>query len=427
MIDAPKIIDISVDEIKNDFKAYLQGKLRKTLQPAQVESLTIDVLSYAQNLVYSKFNECVRQTLVECCDDLMLDYHGARNHTPRLKERFAATTLEFKLEGAKDFDVTYPQGTNVEAKTGGVTFSTAQSVTIPAGELSANVLAYATEAGTAANGFDIGQICVPTDNLDYLDSVKNITVTSGGAAREGREAYRARIMEAPEKYTCAGSRGAYKFWAKSAHQSILDVAVVTPDEPAELSITLDDDTVLTPEINQIGGAVGDIGTIDFTAGVLTLNFDIAKSIKSINFSYPVGCKVDIYVLTDTFTLDDTLKHIILDKLNRDDILPTTDKISIYAAPVVNYQIALDVTLFEGADADAAKAQIGSLIKNYVAARERCLGKDVVPEKIERLVNALDIVYRAKLQPNKPQYKAVEPYQAAKCSAVTVNIGGFVND
>ena len=41
--------------------------------------------------------------------------------------------------------------------------------------------------------------------------------------------YRQRIHLSPEKYSVAGPGGAYDYWAKSAHQDIIDVAVYSPE------------------------------------------------------------------------------------------------------------------------------------------------------------------------------------------------------
>jgi phage-related baseplate assembly protein len=50
-------------------------------------------------------------------------------------------------------------------------------------------------------------------------------MSAGGDDEEGDDALRARIKLAPESYSCAGSRGSYKFFALTASQTIVDVLV----------------------------------------------------------------------------------------------------------------------------------------------------------------------------------------------------------
>ena len=53
----------------------------------------------------------------------------------------------------------------------------------------------------------------------------NITLISDGADEEEAESLRERIRQAPEKFSNAGSYGAYRYHTLSAHQSIIDVAI----------------------------------------------------------------------------------------------------------------------------------------------------------------------------------------------------------
>ncbi|WP_176713961.1 baseplate J/gp47 family protein, partial [Gilliamella sp. wkB72] len=62
----------------------------------------------------------------------------------------------------------------------------------------------------------------------YITSIKNITKTAGGADVERDDAYRERISLAPEKFSVAGQKLAYRYHALSAHQNIIDVAVERP-------------------------------------------------------------------------------------------------------------------------------------------------------------------------------------------------------
>jgi phage-related baseplate assembly protein len=82
--------------------------------------------------------------------------------------------------------------------------------------------------GTVGNGYVPGQINQLVDPLPWVQSVTNTTESEGGAGQEEDDPYRGRIRQAPEKYSVAGPDGAYRFWAMSANQNIVDVSVRSP-------------------------------------------------------------------------------------------------------------------------------------------------------------------------------------------------------
>ena len=75
--------------------------------------------------------------------------------------------------------------------------------------------------------------------------------SSGGSEQEDNDRFRERIKLAPESFTNAGSRMAYRFHAMQAHPNIVDVAVLSPVPGTVelyplLSTGLPDDSILTP-------------------------------------------------------------------------------------------------------------------------------------------------------------------------------------
>jgi phage-related baseplate assembly protein len=94
--------------------------------------------------------------------------------------------------------------------------------------LTGEVLALALDSGSLANGLLPGQINKLVDPLPWVDSVSNITVSSGGADIEDDENLRERIHLAPESFSVAGPVGAYISWARNATQLVVDVGVDSP-------------------------------------------------------------------------------------------------------------------------------------------------------------------------------------------------------
>lgn len=107
-------------------------------------------------------------------------------------------------------------------------FNTNETIQILEGELTGTVTAECSDSGTSGNGFLPGQINVLIDPIPFVQSVKNITTSSGGAAAEDDSSYRERIRTAPEQFSTAGPEGAYQYWAKTASSSIIDIAVHSP-------------------------------------------------------------------------------------------------------------------------------------------------------------------------------------------------------
>jgi phage-related baseplate assembly protein len=67
------------------------------------------------------------------------------------------------------------------------------------------------------------------DEIDNVDlQVTNLAASSGGSEQEDNDRLRERIKLAPESFTNAGSRMAYRFHAMQAHPNIVDVAVLSP-------------------------------------------------------------------------------------------------------------------------------------------------------------------------------------------------------
>lgn len=92
-----------------------------------------------------------------------------------------------------------------------------------------------TTAGTIGNDWLAGQISKLVDPLPWVSKVENITTSSGGIDIETDDNYRERIRQAPEKFSVAGPSGAYEYWARTAHQSIIDVSIISP-APGEVEI-----------------------------------------------------------------------------------------------------------------------------------------------------------------------------------------------
>lgn len=158
-----------------------------------------------------------------------LDHLGHLLGVHRLEAIPAVTTLRFELSTILTQPVIIPEGTRVTPD-GKQYFATTKTADIPAGENHIDISARCLIPGTAGNGWAPGQINRQVDRLPFVKRVCNITPSQGGADTEDDENLRIRIQLAPEYFSVAGPRGAYEYWARTAHQGIVDVAVVGPPE-----------------------------------------------------------------------------------------------------------------------------------------------------------------------------------------------------
>jgi len=186
---------------------------------------------------------------------------------------------------------------------------------------------------------------------------------------EDDERYRQRIMSAPEAYTNAGSYGAYRHHAMTAHQSIVDVAVYGPAE-----------------------------------------------------GEPPG-QIALYPLTETGLPSDTLLAQVAAAVSDEKVRPLTDTVLVRAPSVVNYTINASLTFYLSADRTDAMTRARAALDDWLDERQRLLGVDLVPEQISAVLHVSG-VYR--VQVASPVLRVLERHQWGRCTGVTLSDAGAVN-
>lgn len=329
----------------------------KTLYPAQVERLLIDLLAYRETLVRVGIQEAAKQNLVAYARAPMLDYLGQLVGVTRLPAQPARATLRFALDATLASPLPIPVGTRVESGDGVVAFATDGAATLPAGSVSLDIAATCQDAGSAGNGWQPGQIVNLMDDLGDMDVVvTNTAVTAGGVDEEDDERLRERIMLAPESFSNAGSVAAYRFHALRAHQNIVDVAVVSP-----------------------------------TPGV-----------------------VQLYPLLKTGLPDANMLALVQATCSAEKVRPLTDRVQALAPAAVDYVIEAQLKLFGSADAALVRAAANDSAATYAAYHSAALGRDIVPSQIIAALQ-VDGVYEVTLV--SPQRLELAENEWARCSAI----------
>jgi phage-related baseplate assembly protein len=363
----PNFIDRDIDTITREWIALYEEKTGKTLEPAQIERLLIDVGVYRENLLRIKIQETAKQNLVNFAAYPILDYLGELVGVTRIPAQKSSTTITFNLIEPLDFILLIPKNTQIETKDGNYIFETQADTFIPAGSSNVQIKAVSTTAGASVNGYLQGEVNNLITPLPYIAKAENIQTTAGGADEETDEQLRERIKQAPEQFSNAGCKGAYKFHTFSAHPDIIDVSVLSP-----------------------------------SAGV-----------------------VEIYPLTKIGNPSRDIIQVAQSYLVQDHIKPLTDYVVVKSPEKVDFQIKASLILYSFADAESVFTQAKEVLNDYCASLRKKLGKDIIQTQIITLLNSVYGVYKVIL--NRPAETILDLKQWANCTDVTLELGGYVNE
>lgn len=225
----PEFISRDPDQILSELITQYETETGRVLQPAQVERLILNAFAYRESLLRSAIQDAATQNLVAFASAPVLDYLGELVGVKRLAAVAATTTLRVTLVTGHN-DVIIPAGTRVGSSDGKVVFSTDIDTPVSSSTNIVDISATCNVTGISGNGYIAGSIKLIIDPQPYISSITNPFTTSQGSDQESDDALRERIKIAPAAFSNAGSRGAYEYWAKSAHPAIVDVTVrsVTP-------------------------------------------------------------------------------------------------------------------------------------------------------------------------------------------------------
>lgn len=328
----PQVVSEDVNEVTNSLIASYEHATKKTLYPAQIERLIIDLIAYCYLLLLAAINDTARQGLVDFAREPMLSYHGAKVDTYRQAAKPAKTTLRFEVPEPVASAYPLPLA-RISAQTGVLFIPQAEPVIQP-GQRFVEVTALAEEVGSAHNGYLPDTVTEPFDELPEDVTVTNVTPTSGGHEQEDTERFRARIKLAQAR-PGAGSTKQYRYLALSADVSVIDVSVTV----------------------------------------------IAEGHVRIALLLPLGSDpVEVVAAVDKV-------------IRRDDNRPTTDNVDVVAATGVPIHLTVLVTPRKNAIVQALQAQVQSALLSRSRALARTLGYDAVKSGLENPIQSLDGVKR----------------------------------
>ena len=357
-----KVVSDDLSEVLAQTIADYEARSGKTLQPAHIERLLINTYAYRETLARKAINEAYRQQHPRFATGLMLDLCGDDVNTPRLEATAARCTIRFTLAVTKAEPVLIAQGTQIAA--GETVFQTITSGTLSPSSRTLDLEASCFQTGVSGNGFAAGQINTLVNPINGVTAV-NTTVPTGGAAEESDEAYRQRILLAPESFSVAGPVGAYEYFARRVSPTICDVHV------------------------------GNLTGVD---------------------GLPIGGQVRVTLLTKNGVPSSELVSEVQVFLSGERVRPLCDTVTVTAPAVVDYMLDAELVLYTGVNIAEVLAAAKRAWADYEAARREKLGLDIVPLDIQTALKVSG-VYNVVLK--KPTLIVVKPDQWARCTSVNI--------
>lgn len=339
-----------------------------TLYPANEHKLMINILAGELFQAYEFGSYYFKQNFIRYMEEESVKNWGANlGYTPDAPKA-ASVMLEFGLNESLDFSVTIPKGTRVTSGDN-VFFASDEDVAIASGNTSVSVSATCTEAGKAGNEYAIGQINIIADPTAYVSYVKNTSVSAGGTDEVNGDALKEKIYLFPSTYSVAGPNDAYEYFVANYSSDIADVRCVT-DENA---------------------------------------------------------LVHIYVmLKDGQIPDQSYCDAICNYLKMSENFPGTDKISVNAPDIVEYQIEARYYISSAKRSNEMdiKTSIESTASEFVAYQYENLGIDINPN----VLTGYAMVAGAKrIEINSPVFQTLQENEIAICKGISMTYGGLEDD
>jgi phage-related baseplate assembly protein len=361
----PQFVERDPQKITAELIAQYESLTGRTLYPAQLERVLIDVLAYRETLVREAIQEAAKQNLVAFAQAPMIDYLGQLVMVERLPAQPARTQLRWALQDGGT--IVIPAGTRVESADGAVAFLAEQDLYLDQSRPEAVTAATCSQAGEQGNGWQPGQLSRLAEPMSSRVKVSNITASSGGSAVEDTERLRERIKLAPESFSVAGAAGAYRFHALRAHPDVADVGVHSP-VPGEVVLTV-------------------------------LSADGPPSAE--------------------------LLATVLGACSAETVRPLTDYVRAVAPTVMPYELKARLTLYRTADAPSVMASAQRAAESFVAGRARKLGPDVVPSQLIAALSVFGVYLVDLISP--AAVLEVPPTGWAQCTSITLEQAGFSDD
>lgn len=223
----PHYVDRDPRVILRECIEQYEAAAERSLSPADVERLVIDLIAYRETLVRIAIQDAAKQNLLPYARYPMIDLLAQIVGTGRLPAQPASAPMRATVTPSPTLR-TVPAGTRIRSKDRKAIFAVLADITIGVDASFGDGVVVCETAGLVGNGYAEGQISELVGTLSFAATFANTAESSGGTASEDTERLRARIPQALDERAAAGPKEAYESIARSAHQDVLDVVAQSP-------------------------------------------------------------------------------------------------------------------------------------------------------------------------------------------------------
>ena len=213
-----------VDELYGKMLAVFEEKTGFTMDDTADLAVRLYAAAAQIQTLYAYSDWAINQSFPQTATGEYLDYHAALRGITRKAGTKARGSLRFRLDAAREDDLTVKRGT-VCATAGLVRFVTTEDGIIAAGELYADIPAEAESVGTSGNA-GAETITVMTRAPEGVSGVLNPKAFTGGSGAETDEELRARVLDSFIRLPNGANAAFYELRALS-HAGV-EAAVVIP-------------------------------------------------------------------------------------------------------------------------------------------------------------------------------------------------------
>lgn len=333
-VDSLSVEDLKTTMVNNYLAKYeeVTGS-RTTLEADNPIRLMLYACALPIFQAFQLVDRAGKQNLLKYSYGNFLDNIGALKGVKRLGAKPSTVDVRFYLSQARNEVLTIPADTRVSTGDFTCYWSTTEDIVVPVGTTNVKAKLTCTEPGEKSNGFLAGEINVLVDQLPYIDSVENVSVSVGGAEIESDDSLAERIYLAPSSYSVAGPADAYIYHAKTFNSDISDIEILT-DSSATVYITI----LMTN---------GRVPTFD--------------EIKALQTFFDEG-----------------------------NVKPLTDRVIVQGATTLNYQINCNYYISSDSrnQESIIKAKVAKAVDDYVLEQSSKIAKDINPSLlIQKMMNA----------------------------------------
>nr|DAE71366.1 MAG TPA: baseplate assembly protein [Caudoviricetes sp.] len=372
--DISVIDDVDIETMKNemvrDYEEAYKAETGEsiTLYPADKDRLKLNIVANKLFQAYQCIDNGFRMNFLRYSYGDYLKHLGANRKIYKQEARPAVTVLRFSIQEPRAQVTAIPKGKRATAGDN-IFFMTDDYAEIQAGELSVDVAATCTQAGTVGNKYIAGQINALADKIPYITGVINVSESTGGSDEESDAAFRERIYLAPSTYSTAGTEDAYIYWVRQYNSAAIE----------DVKVRTDENSIVDIRIVLANGELPGKAFLDGLKSYLT-----------------------------------------------SDVKPLTDKINVSAPDVVEYN--LDFTYYIGRsnkeNVEAIQASAQEAASEWSAWQKTHIGADINTDMLIEYLRAAG-VKRAVIR--TPVYTAINDTQIAVVKNITAAYGGLEND